>query len=194
MILNIINLIDNFNKFNNLVINQYPLASQNTAEPQFSSCNEILKNTQSCLIFEQKPSCAIKLFNILLEKGRKGIIITRNHPEKICTNLATKKIDMYWLSSEDIDYAIHPWETRLLIETVGDFIDQDNRGVILLNGLEYLSTYNESNIVLDVFYRIVELVARTEGKLLITIDPIALGNKFINNIENNSEIIVIQPL
>jgi hypothetical protein len=191
MKLNIINLLDNFKKFSEIAINHYPTFSQELEQLDCSGCIRFLKDTQNYLILEQKPTGAIKLFNILLEKRRKGIIITRNHPDIISTNILSNKIDMYWLSTEDFDYVIHPWDTRLLIDTVENFVDQDNQGVILLNGLEYLSTYNESNILLDIINYMGDLVTNTDAKFLITLDPIALGNQFISYIEKNSELIIL---
>lgn len=191
MKLNIINLIDNFKKFSNLSINQYPSNSQEYNSFNYACCIEFFKDSQCCLIFEHEPKGALKLFNLLLEKGNRGIIITRNHPEKFCSNIMSRKIDMYWLSAEDFDYVIHPWETNLIIRTVGKFIAHDNKGIVLLNGLEYLSTYNESHVILNTIFRMVKLIANTEAKFLITIDPIALGNQFITTIKNKSEIVLL---
>jgi hypothetical protein len=191
MKLNIINLIDNFKKFSNLSINHYPSNGQEYNSFDYTCCIEFFKDSQCCLIFEHKPKGALKLFNLLLEKGNRGIIITRNHPDKFCSNLMSRKIDTYWLSAEDFDYVIHPWETNLLVRTVSKFIAHDNKGVVLLNGLEYLSTYNESHVILNTIFRMVKLIANTEAKFLITIDPIALGNQFITTIKNKSEIVLL---
>ena len=57
--------------------------------------------------------------------------------------------------------------------------------------LEYLSTYNESHVILNTIFRMVKLIANTEAKFLITIDPIALGNQFITTIKNKSEIVLL---
>ena len=191
MKLNVINLIDNFKKFNKYAINSYPINTQDHKQLDFFSCNRIFENTQSCLIFENKPTGAIKIFDILLKKGRKGVIITRNHPDKINNIVTSNKIDMYWLSTEDYDYCINPWDINLMIDTIKNFIDQDNHGIILLNGLEYLSTYNDSNIILNVIFRIAGIVANTNAKFLITIDPIAIGNQFLTKIEKESELLII---
>jgi hypothetical protein len=191
MRLNIINLIDNFNKFNKFVNINKPLVSHRGNLTTSSSCNELLDNTQNCLIFENKPLTAIKLFDILLKKGKRGLIITRNHPDKICKIISSKKAEMYWLSAEDFDYVIHPWDMNLLMTTLCGFIKKNNQGVILLNGLEYLSTYNDINSLFNVICRMNSLVTNSNAKFFITIDPIALGNRFLSTITNNSEIITM---
>lgn len=191
MKLNIINLIDNFKKFNNNAIIQVPGSSHSQTHLDFQYCTEIFENCQCYLIFEQQPFGAVKLFNILLEKGRNGIIITRNHPDQLFQNFLSKKIDMYWLSSEDFDYVIHPWETTQLFRKVEKFINRNNQGIILINGIEYLSTYNDPNIILNLIFRMNKLVTETEAKFLLTIDPIAVGKQFLNNIENHSEISIL---
>ena len=165
-----------------------PVTNQNN--PQFELYNyvDILEKSQNYLILEHKPSGAIKLFDTLLEKGRKGILITRDHPQMFGNILPSKQIDTYWLSAENFDYVIHPWEIDELIRTIEDFVIDNNQGIILLNGLEYLSTYNNYDVITNLLFRMNEIVTNTNAQLLITIDPIALGNQFFSNIRNNSEI------
>jgi hypothetical protein len=189
MKLDIINLIDNFKKFNNYTINQKPLLSHKQSQGKTCPWTELIDNTQNCLIFEHKPTAAIKLFNILLEKGKKGIVITRNHPEKFSSEFVSNNIDMYWLSTEDFEYVIQPWNINLLTHTIRDFIKKNNHGVILLNGLEYLSSYNSIDIICNLILDISKIVVNSCAKFFITIDPIAIGNQFLVTIEKNSELI-----
>ncbi len=158
------------------------------------SCTEILQNCQHYLIFEECLDGSIKLFNSLLEEQQNGIIITRSHPDKLNTTLKLRpsnQIDRYWLSSEDFDYVIHPWDITNLIIKIENFLQLNDRGVILLNGLEYLSTYNNPNIVMNLIFKIAEIIGNTDVKLLITMDPLALGYNFIFDIENKSELCFI---
>ena len=168
-----------------------PLQSHASSYQNFNSCIDFLNCTQSCLIFEHRPFTAIKLFNILLEKGKKGLIITRNHPEKLNNLMASNKIDMYWLSAEDYDYVIHPWDINLLVNTVQDFIKNNDQGIILINGLEYLSTYNDPNIIFNLISSVGETISKTNAKFFVSMDPIAIGNKFLDTIRNKSDIIDI---
>ncbi len=191
MKLNIINLIDNFKKFNNYAINQNPLFSQEENQAKLYSWMDILNYTQNCLIFEHKPDAAFKLFKLLLEKRKKGIIFTRNHPDKFRCDLETDCVDMYWLSTEDFDYVIHPWDTNSFIRIVNDFIKKHNHGLILLNGIEYLSTYNDTGIIFNLISNMNRIVSRSKAKFFITIDPIAIGNQFLATMENNSEIVIL---
>ena len=103
--------------------------------------------------------------------------------------LFQKKINMYWLSTENFDYVIHPWDIKSIVHILNDFIKKNNQGVILLNGLEYLSTYNDINIIFNLISDMSDIVANTKARFFITIDPIAIGNQFLVTIENNSEIV-----
>jgi hypothetical protein len=173
---------------------QHPELDQTKYQISLSSCNDVLQNCQNYLIFEEKPIGSIKLFNTLLEEGKKGIIITRSHPDKLVTNLRNgnpEKVDLWWLSSEDFNYVIHPWETHLMLNKIKEFLKQNPNGVILFNGLEYLSTYNESNHILNLIFNIIKIVDESKSKFLITMDPLALDNRFLFNIETNSEITYI---
>jgi len=96
-----------------------------------------------------------------------------------------------WLSTEDYDYVIHPWDTNLLLNRIEDFVLKNSQGVVLLHGLEYLSTYNNIHILFGLISRINKIVAQTEAKFFITTDPIAIGNQFLTIIKNNSEIMLL---
>ena len=91
MRLNVINLIDNLEKLNNYATNPNPMISQVRNLPENHSWLDVLNNAQNCLIFEHKPTAAFKLFKLLLENGKNGIIITRNHPDKINAGAVSKK-------------------------------------------------------------------------------------------------------
>jgi hypothetical protein len=194
MRLNIINLIDNFNVFNYYLFPQLPSLENPKRFLNFTTCQDIFNNCQNYIIFEQQPTGSIKLFNYLLDQQEKGIIITRCHPEKLSQDLGLPRdgrIDMYWLSNENCDYVIHPWEIANLIKTLEKFIRKHNDGIILLNGLEYISTYNDPNKIMNLIFNMIELIGNTKAKILITIDPLALDNKFFFNIQNNSEVSLI---
>ncbi|MFW9881146.1 MAG: DUF835 domain-containing protein [Candidatus Thorarchaeota archaeon] len=191
MKLNIINLIDNLNIFNNYLNNNLPWINHTSSHQEFNSCSEFLNCTQSCLIFENKTFASIKLFNMLLEEGKRGMIITRNHPEKLNNLMASNKIDMYWLSAEDYDYVIHPWDINQLVNTVHNFIKTNNQGIILINGLEYLSTYNDPNIIFNLISSVGETISNTNAKFFVSMDPIAIGNKFLDTIRSKGDLIDI---
>ena len=36
-----------------------------------------------------------------------------------------------------------------------------------------------------------KIISDTNGKFLVSIDPIAIGNQFLNTIQNNSEIVIL---
>lgn len=194
MRLNIINLIENYNLFNYPPLTRFVNSKQSNDPMGLSSSNDILNDCQNYLIFEERLEGSLKLFKNLIETGQHGIIITRSHPDKLITTLQqqrSEQVDMYWLSSEDFDYVIHPWEITLLMNKIENFIHTHERGVILLNGLEYLSTYNDPNKILNLIFHMIEIIGNTDIKFLITIDPLALGNNFLCNIENNSDLCFI---
>ena len=194
MRLNIINLIDNLSNLNQNILPQINDLGRFYNIPFCNSCKDVFKSGQNYIILEQELTGAIKLFNYLLSQGEPGIIVTRNHPDKLITSMGLnkyKEIPMYWLSTENFDYVIHPWEITLLIKTLENFIKEHDNGVILLNGLEYMSTYNESSKMLNIIFNIIDIVRNTNAKILITLDPLALDNQFFFNIKNNSEISII---
>ena len=116
----------------------------------------------------------------LLDRGFSGICITRTEPGKLRQRyLLPQDTTVYWLTQDrKEEFDIRPAPEYLLVN-IKNFIDahKDEPGVILLDGLEYLITFqgDQFDSYLKVMRRISDLVSQTKLVLLMPYDPEAIS-------------------
>jgi hypothetical protein len=115
----------------------------------------------------------------LLDRGFKGICITRTEPTKLRQRyLLPPESPVYWLTQDrKEEFDIKPAPEYLMVN-IKNFIDanKDEPGIIMLDGLEYLITFqgDQFDSYLKVMRRISDLISQSKLILLIPYDPDAI--------------------
>ncbi len=141
----------------------------------------LLRQGDSYLVeepFEERGK-AYELYMAFLEKGYKGMCISRTEPGKLKERyLLPADTSVYWLTQdrrEETDIKPAP---EYLMVNIKSFIDERGRepGIILLDGLEYLITFqgDQFDSYLKVLRRIADIVSQTSVILVIPYDPEAV--------------------
>ena len=118
----------------------------------------------------------------LLDRGFSGICITRTEPAKLRQRyLLPQDTTVYWLTQDrKEEFDIRPAPEYLMVN-IKNFIDahRDEPGVILLDGLEYLITFqgDQFDSYIKVMRRISDLVSQTKLMLLMPYDPEAISTE-----------------
>jgi hypothetical protein len=122
---------------------------------------------------------AYEIYISFLEKGFKGICISRTEPGKLKQRyLLPADTPIYWITQdrkEEMDIKPAP---EYLMVNIKAFIDKQGRepGIILLDGLEYLITFQGDlfDSYLKVLRRIADLISQSGVILVIPYDPVAI--------------------
>lgn len=125
-------------------------------------------------------------FKSLLEKGFKGLCVTRSHPSTVRRKF-TLNVPMVWLTKEEMlppeqdgaDEQMYVSPTDLpRLSTILKTFTSDKSGndlkstkVILLEGVEYLITQNDFRNVLKFLQNVKDQVVLSKSILLLPIDP-----------------------
>ena len=141
----------------------------------------LLRTGDSYLIEEtfQDRGRTYDVYLDLLDRDFNGICITRTEPNKLRQRyLLPQDTDVYWLTQDrKEEFDIKPAPEYLMVN-IKAFIDnhKEEPGVILLDGLEYLITFqgDQFDSYLKVMRRISDLVSQTKLILLIPYDPEAI--------------------
>jgi hypothetical protein len=141
----------------------------------------LLRTGDSYLIEEtfQDRGRTYDVYLDLLDRGFAGMCITRTEPGKLRQRyLLPQDTDVYWLTQDrKEEYDIRPAPEYLMVN-IKNFIDSQGEepGVILLDGLEYLITFqgDQFDSYLKVMRRISDLVSQTKIVMLIPYDPEAI--------------------
>jgi hypothetical protein len=122
----------------------------------------------------QGQSKALKVFTTEIKKGHPGLCITRTYPDKLRGSWDLEGAQVYWLTNgqaQDRD-AINSLEA--LRESIDGFLSREEKGVILLDGVEYLFVQNSFTEVMKLLQNLKDTMPSRGAKLIIPIDLLAL--------------------
>lgn len=118
-----------------------------------------------------------------------GLIVTRQHPGDIRTQLFIQTTPIVWLSTVAGKDNLDPAKLSLLTDMLSNFMERSQNGVILVDGIEYLMTSNDFSRVLKTVDRWSEIAMTSSSRLIISLDPRAFEPRELALLENNKEII-----
>ena len=125
------------------------------------------------LVEEAQPDAVYRLFREIRASGRRGFGISRMHPDKLRDRLDDPNLPVLWLSNVAKEGSVRPQDLERLAGAAEQFLGRE-KGVILLDGLEYLLTNNNFLTVLRFLQSLRDQVALHQGVLLVSMIPSAL--------------------
>ncbi|MFC2154823.1 DUF835 domain-containing protein, partial [Candidatus Altiarchaeota archaeon] len=126
----------------------------------------------SYLIQEKKSKNIYKIFMEAIHQGWYGLCFTRDMPAKIRETYDIKTTPVIWLTEVDSkEPSLRPQELEMISHTISEFIEKSGKSVIIIDGLEYLITYNKFTRVLRMIQHVKDYVSTSSSVLLISISP-----------------------
>lgn len=144
------------------------------------------------LFIEKKPQNSLEELSDVMKKGASALIIVRQSPDKIIEkyDLPEDGARFIWLSSSegdselDIDMTTRsPSDLSGLSNEIGNYMKDNQKGVIFLSGLPLMTNYNEQNKVLKFLNFSRDKVTENDGCLVTSISGDALEEKFLEKMK-----------
>jgi archaellum biogenesis ATPase FlaH len=130
----------------------------------------------------------LDLFIDLLSKGYKGFAITRTNPRYLMDKGSLDDAKMVWLTDkESSSFTTIPPSLERIIYEIGDFLKNEKKGCLVLDGIEYLVSSNSFDPVLRFMRRIIDDVSESQSVLLVTIGPYTLKPQEMKILEREME-------
>lgn len=145
----------------------------------------------SYVIKEERPERAFGLFTGLLSKGGRGLCISRTHPDTLRQKYAFEA-EALWLTKTEVQHTsappkgveyVSPNNLAHLASSIREFLSKGPDGVVIVEGLEYLTTQNDFKSVLKFIQLVNEQVVLDKGYLLIPVDEATMDPKDFSLIE-----------
>jgi hypothetical protein len=156
----------------------------------------LLKSGSSYLFTDKGVPRAYTAFKKLLAEGKRGLVISRNHPNRVQQAFGVD-CPIMWIakSTKPTGGVISLEPTRLMKihGTVSDFIKANPGSVVLLDGLEYLITENGFGPVMKTIQLTNEEVAMSGSFLLVPIDPRTLETQQLGYLEREFSLPAEKP-
>jgi len=131
-------------------------------------------------------------FNVFLDQvlhGRSGLVITRTNPSKIMEEYPLKRTPIIWLTELNEKDSINPNDIEEIGYAVERFIGTANNGVVYLDGVEYLSTFNTFLKTLHLVQDLRDKVSEVSSSFIVPIKSDAFSEVQLKLIERDFEIL-----
>ncbi len=146
----------------------------------------VLGDGTSYLFTEKGVQRAYDALRRLLSEGRRGIVISRSHPDRV-QQMFAPACPVMWIA-KNIKTAsgvisLEPTRLMKIHGTISDFVKANKGAVVLLDGLEYLITENGFSTVMKAIQLTNEEVAMSGAILLVPVDPRTLETQQLGYLE-----------
>lgn len=155
---------------------------------------EKLQTGTLVIVQERKTDLSYGLIRKFAGAGTACMIIGREPPERV---RSVRMIDIedeqvLWLTTLVGRRCVNPTHLGSIQNTIGHFIDSSIRGIILVDGIEYLISNNGFDAVLKFINKIEDMIITTGTTVVVSIDPRTLDAMHLALFERGAETIYRQ--
>ncbi|MGC1120222.1 MAG: DUF835 domain-containing protein [Candidatus Methanofastidiosia archaeon] len=128
------------------------------------------------VVYEKIPDMSIHLFQLHVDQGEKGLLVSRKFPEHTKSRHNLSNVEYVWLSTaEGENNWIDPCNLSKLHHVITDFIRNASVSIIFLEGFEYLMVRNSFLTALKFVQSIMDEVVLHQSHLILSINPDAFS-------------------
>jgi hypothetical protein len=141
------------------------------------------------LVKERRPSIAFAMFNEGVNHGAKGMVVTREHPNRLKQTHEFDASKLLWLTRRVGEDHVDPTELIRLSMNISKFIEGTPKTVVLIEGLEYLITQNDFETVLRFVNHLHDFVLAHDCAVIIVLDPRVLSTRELALLERSARVV-----
>jgi hypothetical protein len=128
-----------------------------------------LKRGHSYQISDQDSSKAFSVFLDQVLGGKHGLYITRTNPDIIRRETPLKKTPILWLTEVSSENTINPSKIEEISFAITSFINTAQDCVILIEGIPYIASYSDFNVVLRLIRTLKDEISKHDSTLIVAI-------------------------
>jgi hypothetical protein len=163
------------------------------------------------LVYDEKAAAALSLFSELVTMplrpdaeipGREesaaatlqflipsGLVVTRELPEGIRKRHNLQVTPIIWLTESPGERRIAPTSLAVLTDTIIRFMESNPNSIVVVEGIEYIATYNDFRKVLRSLDSLNETAWVTKGRLLLAVNPKAFEERDLALLERDRKVL-----
>ncbi len=134
-----------------------------------------LEPGQSYAVQEKGTETSFRMFASELNGGRKGLVISRRHPDQIREEYGLRNTPMIWLAHRPIKDAVSPSNLALLERTVMRFMSEGGNTVVLVEGLDKIILETSSEKAMRFLFNLTDEALVRGSRLILSFDPEGLS-------------------
>ncbi len=137
----------------------------------------VVKYGESYVINEENPEKCFIVFEQILNRGGRGLCITRTSPESIELFNRNQNIEYIWLTKmgmvkNERFQTFSPTDLSKITGKISDFVKENgkNKSIVLFEGVEFLITNNSFNDVMRMLSTVKDIVQSNKGVFLVSMN------------------------
>lgn len=142
------------------------------------------------LVEERRPKASFELFDQAISSGYSGLVVTRDFPKKILTEKELTGCRILWLTNLPGEGRINPTAVGILMGQIRNFIENQRRTAVVLDGFEYLASLNTYDRMLQFMHQLRDIVVTNDSIMFVPVDPRTLNSRELAMLERSMEPIV----
>jgi len=144
---------------------------------------------RSYLIEEDRPANVFRLCREAMEEGSTAFLVTRTNPKRMRDVFDLGDARIVWLTDRDsaTEETIPPTLERI-IYMIENFVKNTDKGIVVLDGLEYLISNNNFDAVLRFLRRLIDEVSESNAFFLLSVSPKTLREQELKILEREMEV------
>lgn len=146
-----------------------------------------VKAGRAYLFRERRPKLVFLALAEAVRNGETGLVVTRRAPIEVRQDYELETTPILWLTSTVGTNHVPPTDPAMLERLVKEFTTAQPRGVIALEGIEYMSSYLGSVRLVKCLHILRDLATQSGGVLLASADPGSLPEPVAQVLEREFE-------
>lgn len=118
-----------------------------------------------------------------------GLIVTRQFPKHVRSKYFLQTTPIIWLSTVAGKDNMDPAKLSLLTDHLVNFMEKSQNGIVIIDGLEYLTTTSDFLRVLKAIDRWTETAMVSNTRLIMSVDGRSFESKELALLERNREVV-----
>jgi len=118
-----------------------------------------------------------------------GLVVTREYPEGLREKFRLQVTPIIWLTESPGERRIAPTSLTVLTDTIMRFMESNPNSIVLIEGIEYLATFNELKKVLRTLDSLNETAWVTKSRLIVALNPEAFDPKDLALLERDRTVL-----
>lgn len=155
---------------------------------------EIMKEVKASpghcyLIEEERPMYSNVLLSRKMDEGYAGLVITRMNPKRIRDEFKVAPEILWLTDKESSQEKTIPPSLEMLIHTIQEFMAAEEKGMIVLDGLQYLVSSTTFEAVLRFLRSLIDEISESNCILALSLSPETMKTQEISILEREMEVL-----
>jgi len=142
------------------------------------------------LVEERRPRLSIQMCEKLVSEGASCMLVSRDPPSRVLDGSFIEPKRRIWLTNLVGKDRMNPTAIGILMGETRKFIEESERAVILLDGLEYMISINTYDRMLQFIHQLRDIVVMAGAVLIMPVDTRALSDRELALLERNLQMVM----